>query len=100
MEVSAHSDQSRWLIGINMDMGIKGSNNEPRAQIKWHERACECGIMQHDKNGSDSNGTIEDTATKRTTLPSRIMPGSVVLDPDIRNPPVYICLHELSEVHR
>ena len=27
--VSAHSDQSRWLIGINIDIGIKGSNNEP-----------------------------------------------------------------------
>jgi hypothetical protein len=31
LEVSAHSDQSRWLIGTNMDIGIKGSNNEPLA---------------------------------------------------------------------
>src|ERR1700746_1690313 len=32
--VSAHSDQSRWLIGIDMDMGIKGSNNEPQGTNK------------------------------------------------------------------
>jgi hypothetical protein len=26
------------LIRIDMDMGIKGSNNEPRAQINWREK--------------------------------------------------------------
>jgi hypothetical protein len=57
--VSAHPDQSRWLIGTNMDMGIKGSNNEPQAQIRWREPSMRMGIVQHDKDDGDINGTIE-----------------------------------------
>ena len=82
-----------------MDMGIEGSNNEPRAQIKWHKERVKRHYA-HDKNGSDSNGTIGDTATKRTTLPSRIMPGSVVLDPDIAIPRCICVCTNCAEVHR
>jgi hypothetical protein len=46
-----------------LDMGIKGSNNEPRAQIKWHEKSVRMGIVQHDKADGDINGTIGVTAT-------------------------------------
>jgi hypothetical protein len=52
------------LIGINMDIGIKGSNNEPQAQIiRWHEKSVRMGIVQHDKDDGDVNGTIEVIAT-------------------------------------
>jgi hypothetical protein len=48
---------------MNLDMGIKGSNNEPRAQIKWHDKSMRMGIVQHDKDDGDINGTIGVTAT-------------------------------------
>jgi hypothetical protein len=37
----------------------------PRAQIKirWHEKSVRMGIVQHDKDDGDINGTIEVTAT-------------------------------------
>ena len=46
-----------------MDMGIKGSNNEPQAQIRWHEKSVRMGIVPHDKDDGDINGTIEVIAT-------------------------------------
>jgi hypothetical protein len=43
------------------DMGIKGPNNEPWRKNKIaHVRR---RIVQHDTDGSDINGTIENTAT-------------------------------------
>ena len=54
MEVSARSDQPRWLMGIDMDMGIKGSNNEPRAQIK----IALLDAHSHDKDNGDITGTL------------------------------------------
>jgi hypothetical protein len=84
----------------SMEMGIKGSNNEPRTQIRWREKSVRSGIVPHDKHGSDINGTIDDIATKRTTPPSRIMPGSVVLDPDIAIPRCTCVCTDCAEVHR
>ena len=46
-----------------MNIGIKGSNNEPQAQIRWHEKSVRMGIVQHDKDDGDINGTIEVIAT-------------------------------------
>jgi hypothetical protein len=48
---------------MNLDMGIKGSNNEPRAKIKWHEKSVRMDIVQHDKDGGDIDGTIGVTVT-------------------------------------
>ena len=42
-----------------MDMGIKGSNNEPQAQIRWREPSMRMGIVQYDKDDGDINGIIE-----------------------------------------
>jgi hypothetical protein len=46
-----------------LDMGIKGSNNEPQGTKKWHEKSVRMGIMQHDKDDGDINDTIGVTAT-------------------------------------
>jgi hypothetical protein len=44
-----------------MYMGIKVSNNEPRAQIRWHEKSMRMGIVQNDKENGDIDATIEIT---------------------------------------
>jgi hypothetical protein len=54
LEVSAHSDQSGWLIAIDMDMGIKGSNNEPRGTNKM----APLDAHSHDKDNGDISGAI------------------------------------------
>jgi|GraSoiStandDraft_29_1057270.scaffolds.fasta_scaffold747932_2 hypothetical protein len=46
-----------------MDMGIKSSNNEPGAKIRWHEKSVRMGVVQHDKDDGDINGTFEAIAT-------------------------------------
>jgi hypothetical protein len=52
----------------SLNMGINGPNNEPRRKNKIAR--VRRRFVQHDKGGSDINGTIGDTATKRTTPPS------------------------------
>ena len=59
--VSAHSDQSRRLIAIDVGMGIKGSNNEPQGTNKM----ALLDAHSHDKDNKDNGditGTIEVTA--------------------------------------
>lgn len=47
-----------------MDMGIKGSNNEPQGTNKLaREKSMRMGIVQHDKDDGDINGAIEVIAT-------------------------------------
>jgi hypothetical protein len=58
LEVSAHSDQPRRLIRIDIDMGIKGSNNEPQGTNKM----ALLDAHSHDKDNGDITGTIEVTA--------------------------------------
>jgi hypothetical protein len=42
-----------------MNIGTGGSNSEPRAKIRWHERSVRMGIVQHDKRDDDVKGTIK-----------------------------------------
>jgi hypothetical protein len=63
LEVSAHSDQSRGLIDIDMDIGIKGPNNEPQGKNRMAEKSVRMGIVHHAKGDDDIKGTIEVIAT-------------------------------------
>jgi hypothetical protein len=42
---------------------IKDSDNEPQAQISWHEMSARMGIVHHMERDADIKGTIEDTVT-------------------------------------
>jgi hypothetical protein len=80
-----------------MDIGIKGSNNEPQAQIRWREPSMRMGIVQHDKDDGDINGTIEVIAKFVRARSPRSGPLSTqsiavqsrckVAPPDIADPP-------------
>ena len=83
-----------------MNIGIKGSNNEPQAQIRWREPRLRMGIVQHGKDDGDINGTIEVIAkfvharsprsgslsTQSITVQSRCK----VAPPDIAGPPSWL----------
>jgi hypothetical protein len=62
-----------------MNMGTEGSNSEPQAKIRWHEKRVRMGIVQHDKGDDDIKGTIEVIVTfvharsPRPGPPSRLL---------------------------
>jgi hypothetical protein len=49
------------MVDRDMDIGTKGSKNEPQAKIRWREPSMRMGIVQHDKDDGDITGDFTGT---------------------------------------